>query len=87
MVSLHASVGRKLLITCLNSICFAQKSVLQMRFNISSHDALYHGLWTGLRLMCQICSLSEIRGSCAMEREGAKNLAQPEQHRDKEDRG
>lgn len=75
MVSLHASVGENLLITCLNSICFAQKCGSQTRFNISLHDALHHRLWTGLCLMCQICSLSEIKDSCAMEREEAKNLA------------
>lgn len=36
MVLLRASVGKKLLITCLNSICFAQKPVSQKRFSISS---------------------------------------------------
>lgn len=75
MILLRASVGKKLLITYLSSICLAWKSVSHMRFNSSSQDAF--APWAlGLPQRCQICSLPEMRGSSAVERE-AKELPQP----------
>lgn len=75
MILLRTSVGKKLLIMYLSSICLAWKSVSHMRFNSSSQDAF--APWAlGLPQRCQICSLPEMRGSGAAERE-AKELPQP----------
>lgn len=69
MILLSTSLRKKLLITYLSSICLTWKSVSQRRFNISSQDALHHVLLDRLSLICQICPLSEMRGSCAAERD------------------
>lgn len=85
MILVSTSVGKKLLVTYLNSLCFAWKSVSQMRFNTSSHDDLHHGLLDCQSLKCQICSLPEMRGSCAVEREAKEHSTARTGHGDKEE--